>query len=154
MSEKGEKRIIEINGVKLEVDLSTAKRVDEFRVGDPVKVLIKEYNDQYKVYSGVIVGFENFKNRPTITVAYLKVSYDTAEIEFLYYHENCNSEICHTSYQELPINRSAVLEKLNSEMDKKYEDIRQLKLKKQFFISNFGKYFSEIECSDFGGEDV
>jgi len=34
------KQIIEINGVKLEVDLSTAKRIDEFRVGDTVKVLI------------------------------------------------------------------------------------------------------------------
>ena len=34
------KQIIEINGVKLEVDLSTAKRIDEFRVGDTVKVFI------------------------------------------------------------------------------------------------------------------
>ena len=33
-----DKRIIEINGVKLEVDMTTARRIDEFRVGDTVKV--------------------------------------------------------------------------------------------------------------------
>ena len=55
------KRIIEINGIKLEVDLSTAKRIDEFRVGDNVKVLRKGYNDNFEVLAGVIVEFVNFK---------------------------------------------------------------------------------------------
>lgn len=39
-----ERRIVEINGVKIEVDMRTAKRVDSFRVGDNVKVLDKDYN--------------------------------------------------------------------------------------------------------------
>lgn len=39
-----QKRIIEVNGVKLEVDLRNARRVDEFRVGSPVKVLVKNYS--------------------------------------------------------------------------------------------------------------
>ena len=34
-----EKRIVEIDGVKIEVDLRTAKRIDTFAVGDNVKVL-------------------------------------------------------------------------------------------------------------------
>ena len=34
-------RTIEINGIKLEVDLRTAKRIDQFKVGDNVKVLKK-----------------------------------------------------------------------------------------------------------------
>ena len=33
-----EKRIIDINGMKMEVDLRTAKRIDTFKVGDNVKV--------------------------------------------------------------------------------------------------------------------
>lgn len=65
------KRVIEINGVKLEVDMRYAKRVDELRVGSKVKVLNKEYSS-YKVYPGVIVGFEEFDNLPTIVVAYLE----------------------------------------------------------------------------------
>ena len=40
-----EKRIVEIDGVKIEVDLRTAKRIDTFAVGDNVKVLCKEYNN-------------------------------------------------------------------------------------------------------------
>ena len=39
-----EKRIIDINGMKMEVDLRTAKRIDTFKVGDNVKVLATEYN--------------------------------------------------------------------------------------------------------------
>lgn len=36
------KRIIEIDGVKIEVDLRTAKRIDTYRVGDNVKILNKD----------------------------------------------------------------------------------------------------------------
>ena len=55
------KRIIEINGVKLEVDMSTAKKIDEYRVGDNVKVLKKDYSGNYDVLAGVIVEFVNLK---------------------------------------------------------------------------------------------
>lgn len=51
------KTIIEVNGVKLEVDLRTARRIDEIRIGDRVKVLIKGYSD-YKVHAGTVIGFE------------------------------------------------------------------------------------------------
>jgi len=47
------KRIIEINGVKLEVDLTTARRIDEFKVGDTVKVLDSR-NERNEVRTGVI----------------------------------------------------------------------------------------------------
>jgi len=36
------KKIIEVNGVKLEVDLSSAKVIEEYRVGDVIKVLIAD----------------------------------------------------------------------------------------------------------------
>lgn len=79
-----EKKIIEIGGVKLELDMRTGKttQIDTFKVGDNVKVLIKEY-DSYKSYAGVIVGFDNFKERPTIIVAYLKMGYSEADIKFI-----------------------------------------------------------------------
>ena len=44
--------IIEINGLKLEIDLRSAKRIDSFRVGDNVKILRKDYNS-YKSCYGV-----------------------------------------------------------------------------------------------------
>ena len=54
------KRIVEIDGVKIEVDLRSAKRIDTFKVGDNVKVLCKDYNNQFKVKPGIITDFANF----------------------------------------------------------------------------------------------
>jgi len=34
----------------MEVDLSQAKVVDQYKIGDNVKVLKKEYSDSYKSY--------------------------------------------------------------------------------------------------------
>ena len=73
-----DKRIIEINGIKMEVDLSTAKRVDEFKVGDAVKVLRDK-----KVLSGAIVEFVNFRELPTIKVAVFSTDYWGSKIEFI-----------------------------------------------------------------------
>ena len=44
-----EKRIIEVNGIKMEVDLRNAKRIDQFKVGDSVKVLVKSYSEKTKL---------------------------------------------------------------------------------------------------------
>lgn len=48
------KRIIEINGVKLEIDTREAVSIDTVKVGDPVKVLIKDYSS-YKSFPGVVI---------------------------------------------------------------------------------------------------
>ena len=60
MENQEQKRIIEVNGVKMEIDLRNAKVVENYKVGDYVKVLIKEYNS-YKSYIGNIIGFDNFE---------------------------------------------------------------------------------------------
>lgn len=66
-----DKRIIEINGIKLEVDMRSARRIDEFKVGDSVKVLDSR-DDKNVMRSGVITDFANFKELPTIMVAVYK----------------------------------------------------------------------------------
>jgi len=64
---ENEKRIIEINGIKMEVDLRTAKRIDTFKVGDPVKILDCTYSTP-QIYAGVIVGFAEFNKHAAIEV--------------------------------------------------------------------------------------
>ena len=44
--EMSEKRIIEINGVKMEIDTRHAVRVDKLAVGTRVKVIRKKYGDE------------------------------------------------------------------------------------------------------------
>ena len=55
------KEIVEINGVKFEVDLSKATVVSEYQIGSKVNVLLeKDYNGKREVVPGVICGFNNF----------------------------------------------------------------------------------------------
>ena len=136
-----ERKIIEINGVKLEVDLRTAKRVDTFRVGDTVKILLKEYQD-YKPSLGIIIGFDQFEIRPTIVVAYLKCDYYTAEIKFAYINsETKDTEICQINEWDIPYSKQDILTKIDKEIAKKQEELRDLETKRKVFIEMFGKYF-------------
>lgn len=139
-------RIIEINGIKMEVDLRHAKRIDQFKVGDNVKVLVKEYSDDYRSYIGTIIGFDNFEKTPTIVIAYLKTEYSGADIKFLYYSgKTKDTEITNLNMWDIPITKSEVLRKFEKEIDLKQNEIKELNNKKELFEKLFGKYFGKIE---------
>lgn len=132
-----EKTIIEINGVKLEVDLSTARKIEEYRVGDVVKVLVKEYQT-YSSYPGTIVGFDAFKNLPTIIIAYLKDSYNSSTVNFLYYNaETKDVEICPANPNDLAFSKETVIERMNRDIAKKKAEIEEIEQKRDFFITHF-----------------
>ena len=135
------KTIIEINGVKLEVDLATAKRIDNLRVGDTVKVLIPEYGDTTKVCPGVIIGFENFKQKPTIVVAYLEIGYNEAKIKYLYYNADSKAEMVRSSVENIPFEKSTVVELMDGEILKAERNLLELKAKKEYFLNNFSRFF-------------
>lgn len=139
----GEKRIIEINGVKLEIDLRTAKRVDQFRVGDPVKVLLKTYSG-YSSHLGMIVGFDEFKDHPTVIIAYIKSEYSSATIDFVYFNsESKDVEVCPVNEWDVPYSKQDIIDRMDREADKKREEIRQIEEKKSYFLNMFGKYFEK-----------
>ena len=139
-----EKRIIEVNGVKLEVDLSEAKVIESYKVGDPVKCLIKRYGSSYESVPGVIVGFDAFKNHPTIIIAYLE---NQSSVTFLYFNDaNEDVEITAMNVNDLPFEKARVLELMDKEITKTEQAVADLKHKKQFFLNEFGKYFeTDIE---------
>lgn len=138
-----EKRIVEINGVKLEVDLTEARVVESYKVGDVVKVLIKSYSD-YKSYPGTIIGFDNFKNLPTILIAYLETSYNAASIKFVHLNaESKEIEVCPMNRKELPFAKENVLELMDIEINTTQLKVEDLKRKREFFLAEFGSYFKE-----------
>ena len=140
-----EKKIVEINGCKFEVDLSTARKIEDYKVGDKVKVLHKQYGDSYKVYPAVIVGFEWFNTLPTITVAYLVLEYKEAKIEFLYFNERTKDfELSHAQNEELLIQPADVLKSMNKEIQAKEAEIQDIKRKQEYFLKCFGKFFNEF----------
>jgi hypothetical protein len=134
-----DKRIIEINGVKLEVDLTEATVIDHYKVGDPVKCLIKRYGSSYESVPGVIVGFDAFKKLPTIIVAYLEGG---SAVKFLHLNESSEDvEITAMNAKDLPFEKSRVLDLMDREITKAETTVADLKHKKQFFLNEFGKYF-------------
>jgi len=135
------KRIIEINGVKLEVDLRNAKQINQFKIGDKVKVLVPGYNDQIEIWPGMIVGFDDFKSRPAIVVAYLETSYNSASIKIVYVSNDSKIEITAADEFWIPITKSNVIDIMDREINKKELELIDLQNKKEFFLKRFGKYF-------------
>lgn len=137
-------REIEINGIKVEVDLRTCKRIDTFKIGDNVKVLKKQYGEEYKVYSGVIVDFVNFKERPALVVAYFDNSYSDVNIKFeTITKDSKDIEIAPCLPHEMKLNKDRVVDKFDIEIAAKEREADELRQKKQYFIDNFEKFFEE-----------
>lgn len=140
-----EKKLIEINGVKLEVDMRHARKVDDFKVGDNVKVLVKEYGDNYKSHGGVIVGFDNFENLPTIVICYCELSYSSAEIKFVYLNQKSKDiEICHMGEFEKLIDLNSAKQMMEREVVKKESELLDIKRKQQYFLAHYEKTLSGI----------
>jgi hypothetical protein len=140
-------RIIEINGVKMEVDLRHATVVHEnIRVGTKVKMLMKQEtygSKDVKVFPGVVVGFEPFQDLPTIIVCYLECDYSGATLKFAYLNKASSEkyEIVISQDEELPIQKADVLAKIEREIAKKRDEIGDLELKRDYFLRHFNRYF-------------
>lgn len=135
------KRIIEINGIKLEVDLTSARRIDEFKVGDTVKVLDNR-NDKNEVRTGVITDFANFKDLPTIIVAIYKCGtyWDKPTIEFISYNSDTEGiEIVGVSAEEIIVSRETIVQKFDDEIARKRDELNDLVIKRDTFVKYFGK---------------
>lgn len=132
------KRIIEIGGVKVEVDLRTAKKVDEFKVGDKIKLLRKSYSG-YESHYAVLIGFDEFKNLPTMIVAYLTCS----DIRFEYINsESKETEICHLNDDDfLNINATDIIRKMERDIEKKQQECAEIQSKISYLKDNMGKIF-------------
>lgn len=135
------KRVIEVNGVKLEVDMRYARRIDEFKVGDTVKVLDKR-NGKNEMRTGVITDFANFKDLPTIMVAIYKEStyWDKPSIEFFPYNADTEGiEIVGVSAEEVIVSRETIVQKFNDEITKKRDELNDLIIKRDTFVKYFGQ---------------
>ena len=133
-----EKRIIEINGVKMEVDLCTAKVVENYKVGDSVKLLKKRYND-YEVLPAAIVGFTEFKNLPTIELLTINRSGD---VEFVAFNTGTKDvEIAPFNRYEAAFDRTEILEKLDRKVLEAEEALRLAQTKRKAFVECFAKVF-------------
>lgn len=135
------KRIIEINGVRLEVDLRSARRIDEFRVGDSVKVLDNR-SGKNEMKAGVITDFANFKDLPTLIVAVYRAGdyWSKPSIEFITFNSETEGvEIVGVSAEEIIVSRETVVQKFDDEIAKKRDELNDLIIKRDTFVKYFGR---------------
>jgi len=141
------KQVIEIGGVKLEVDMRYAKRVDTLHVGDPVRVMTKGYGESYTVHSGMVVGFEPFAKLPTIIVAYLQGGYDTAEVKFIHMNENTKDvEIVAADRDALvAFDEKECLKGLDRTIEKARRALVDPPDKTSYFVHHIGRAWAPVE---------
>lgn len=138
------KHIVEINGVKMEVDSRHAKVVHEnLKVGSKVKVLYKEY-DRKKVGHGVIVGFDMFKDLPTINVLYVEDGY-SPEVKLQAFNQDSKDFSIVPDMDDTYelFDKERVIDVLDRDILKKEQEVADVKAKKEFFLKAFGHVFGE-----------
>ena len=150
MSEEN-KRIVEINGVKMEVDLREAKVIDYFKVGDPVRVYHPK-NDYIKaeIKVGVIVGFCEFEKTPAIEILELNEDYSSINFKTVVIGRDLNTDLQIAPYDryEALISRADVVTRFDRMIQQKELELADLKLKKEYFINDFAKAFERIIPKD------
>jgi hypothetical protein len=139
------KQVIEINGVKLEVDMRYAKRIEELQIGSRVKCLVKEYSDT-AVYPGVIVGFDAFPSKPTINVCYMKTNYSGCDLVFKAVNVDTKDfEIVgDVDNNALDVDKSHTLKVFDRELQTKQSELDAIKAKRAFFEEKFAIYFTDF----------
>lgn len=137
-----ETRTIEINGIKLDVDLRTAVRVETLKIGDRVRVLVKNYSG-YNVHPGVVVGFEPFQKLPTISVAYISSS--ALQIQAIN-DETKDFEIVPALDDTLMLEREHVVDMMNREITRKEVELDEARRKLDYFQRMFGKWFESEQA--------
>ncbi len=138
-----DKRIIEVNGIKLEVDLRHAKRIDEFRVGSRVKLLKKSYGDSFSVHMGVIVSFDEFIQRPSIVVAYISDSFSDGGLKFATINKDTKDLELAPAYEaDLEFSKADILSQMDRAIDAEKAKLYDLEERRRYFLANFGKFFN------------
>lgn len=136
------KQIIEIKGVKMEVDYREGKttRIDTYRIGSKVKILTKGYGDSYTVRAGIIIGFDEFKQLPTIKILCVNTGYGGG-VEYVNFNEGLKDAevISAEDDEELYAKREDVIETINREIEKKKIELETA----QFNLRQFQKYWGQ-----------
>ena len=139
-------RVVEIGGVKVEVDLRTAKQVEHFRVGDKCKVLtFQQYRSpQHQVHHGVIVAFDQFKTMPTVVVCYL-TNGSEADLAFAYINSETQGCELAVSNDDVLVDKADIVQRLERKITVKELEAEDLRAKLEYFKTRFGVLFEEAE---------
>lgn len=135
-----------VGAITVAASREAAVRAEVLKVGDPVRVLTKPSYGDPKVSTGVIVGFEPFKELPTVVVAYIETEWNKSELKILAYSEKTKDVeiLAAPEGVNIEIERSRVLDYFNSEERKKLAELDEIKAKRAYFDRYFGKFIAQV----------
>jgi hypothetical protein len=127
-----------------QMEVAIIKEQTAYQVGSKVKLLVKLYDDKYEVRPGIIVNFDNFKNLPTITVAYVKDEYSGVSIEYAYLNKETGDkfDISPMVSDELEVDSANMIMKFDRAIAAKQKELESIEEHKAYFVRQFGKHFS------------
>lgn len=138
---------IEIEGQQFEVDDRIARRVETLKIGTPVRVLTKaDYSGKRDIFTGVVVGFEPFKDLPTVRVAYFKADYSAASVEFVSFNAQTKDFLMVAA----PDNFDATsdLDNARKALDRKVEKaaatLREAEAERDYFARHLASAWQEV----------
>jgi hypothetical protein len=139
---------IEIRGQKLELDTRVAVRADVIKVGSRVKLLKKEYSS-HKILHGIIIGFEPFKELPTIIVAAVNLSYSEATVEFVYINEKTEDYqmVVALDDDKAALDKEEFLRIIDRKITAKQAEIKELEDRQKFFLDKFQTYWTPVDLN-------
>ena len=137
---------IEIRGQKLELDTRVAVRADVIKVGSRVKLLKKEYSS-HKVLHGIIIGFEPFKELPTIIVAAVELGYSDATVSFVYINEKTEDYqmVVALDDDRAALDKEEFCRIIDRKITAKQAEIKELEDRKAFFLDKFQTYWTQVD---------
>lgn len=130
----------------MELDTRVAVRADVIKVGSRVKLLKKEYTS-HKVLHGIIIGFEPFKDLPTIIVAAVDLSYSDATVNFVYINEKTEDYqmVVALDDDHAALDKTEFCKIIDRKITAKQAEIRELEDRKAFFLDKFQTYWTPVE---------
>lgn len=142
---KTEMTTIEVNGIKMEVDLRHAKRVEEVRVGSRVKIVDADNTGQ-AVHHGLVIGFEPFTDFPTIIVAYIETGWGGSEVKFAYINSKNKkwSMIVAIDDDQFDLDKQEINASFDKKIETKQNEIKELQEKKDYFNKKFQSYWEPV----------
>lgn len=137
---------ITIHGLKF--DLIPRPEVSTLRVGDRVKVLIKNsYGNDWNAYRGVIMSVDNFQTHPTVNIVYLDISYSSCSLKTVAFNdgtENVEIAVIAPDDKSLDIDQGTIMEMFERQIEIKKRELADIMYKQAYFEKNFGKFFGGI----------
>jgi len=136
---------VNVGHYSFEISDPVITQTTKFKIGDKVKLYIKDYNNS--IYPGVIVGFDDFKDLPTISILYIQYG----EIKLIGLNE-----VNKDTVQIIPSNEASMLDdnfqtvlfSLNQKIVEAQSRLTELKLKRDFYIKHYGKDLNKTDSAD------